>query len=151
MLFLVIPPVVNSPRHVPSDPIKSIAFRSLSTSLAFVPAFKYVDDAAMGVDLTVKQMLHVLRGRQKLLAWLGLGHEPKRRGRIRNFFFRVGVTNKWRRIVLSYRVRVRSQRLGPKRSEAAVALFRGDCLVRSTAGGQRCTTSGKCFIADATP
>lgn len=65
-------------------------------------AFKYVDDAAMGIDLTVKQIVHVLRGRRKLLIWLG--NAPKRRGRIRKFFFRVGLTNKWTRIVLSYRV-----------------------------------------------
>ena len=67
-------------------------------------AFKYLDDSAMGVDLTVKQIVHVVRGRRKVLRWLG--NPPKRRGRIAKFFFRIGVTNKWTRIVLSYRVSV---------------------------------------------
>lgn len=67
-------------------------------------AFKYLDDSAMGVDLTVKQIVHVVRGRRKVLRWLGT--PPKRRGRIAKFFFRIGVTNKWTRIVLSYRVSV---------------------------------------------
>ncbi|CAM9358421.1 unnamed protein product, partial [Laminaria digitata] len=65
-------------------------------------AFKYLDDSAMGVDLTVKQIVHVVRGRRKVLRWLGT--PPKRRGRISKFFFRIGVTNKWTRIVLSYRL-----------------------------------------------
>lgn len=65
-------------------------------------AFKYLDETAMGVDLAVKQIVHVVRGRRKVLVWLG--NPPKQRGRIGKFFFRIGVTNKWTRIVLSYRV-----------------------------------------------
>lgn len=68
-------------------------------------AFKYLDDSAMGVDLAVKQVVNVLRGRRRVLKWLG--NTPKQRGRIGKFFFRVGMTNKWTRIVLSYRVRER--------------------------------------------
>lgn len=56
----------------------------------------------MGVDLAVKQVVHVLHGRRKVLKWLG--NPPKQRGKIGKFFFRVGMTNKWTRIVLSYRV-----------------------------------------------
>ncbi|CAB1100386.1 unnamed protein product [Ectocarpus sp. CCAP 1310/34] len=65
-------------------------------------AFKYLDDSAMGVDLAVKQVVHVVRGRRRVLKWLG--NPPKERGRIGKFFFRVGLTNKWTRIVLSYRL-----------------------------------------------
>ncbi|CAM9669436.1 unnamed protein product [Ectocarpus sp. 12 AP-2014] len=65
-------------------------------------AFKYLDDSAMGVDLAVKQVVHVVRGRRRVLKWLGT--PPKERGRIGKFFFRVGLTNKWTRIVLSYRL-----------------------------------------------
>eukprot|EP00903_Cladosiphon_okamuranus_P014373 g13344.t1 len=65
-------------------------------------AFKYLDDSAMGVDLAVKQVVHVIHGRRRVLNWLG--NPPKQRGRIGKFFFRVGVTNKWTRIVLSYRL-----------------------------------------------
>lgn len=67
-------------------------------------AFKYLDDSAMGVDLAVKQVVHFLHGRRRVLRWLG--NTPKQRGKIGKFFFRVGVTNKWTRIVLSYRVRI---------------------------------------------
>ncbi|CAM9594764.1 unnamed protein product, partial [Hapterophycus canaliculatus] len=65
-------------------------------------AFKYLDDSAMGVDLAVKQVVHFVKGRQKVLKWLG--NKPKPRGRVGKFFFRVGMTNKWTRIVLSYRL-----------------------------------------------
>lgn len=67
-------------------------------------AFKYLDDSAMGMDLAVKQVVHVLHGRRRVLKWLG--NPPKQRGKIGKFFFRVGMTNKWTRIVLSYRVSV---------------------------------------------
>ena len=67
-------------------------------------AFKYLDDSAMGVDLAVKQVVHVIHGRRRVLKWLG--NPPKQRGKIGKFFFRVGMTNKWTRIVLSYRVSV---------------------------------------------
>lgn len=56
----------------------------------------------MGVDLAVKQVVQIVRGRRQVLKWLGA--PPKERGRIRKFFFRIGMTNKWTRIVLSYKV-----------------------------------------------
>ena len=96
---------LNFPCNIPSFP-SSLPFHCSRAPLrgGTWAAFKYLDDSAMGVDLTVKQIVHVVRGRRKVLRWLG--NPPKRRGRIAKFFFRIGVTNKWTRIVLSYRVSV---------------------------------------------
>ncbi len=87
--------------HYPS-PLRSVPSPPTTKNCILIVAFKYLDDSAMGVDLAVKQVVHFVHGRRRVLKWLG--NPPKQRGRINKFFFRVGLTNKWTRIVLSYRV-----------------------------------------------